>query len=84
MIAAVRSRVERWFVATLPPPRGAPAAVVGRHLESAGIAPTAIERFDDPGDAYRAARESVAEADRIIVFGSFLTVAAALSQPPRL
>jgi dihydrofolate synthase/folylpolyglutamate synthase len=82
VIAAVRSRIEQWFVATLPPPRGAPAAVVRERLEAAGIAPTTIRSFDDPGDAYRAARENASEADRIIVFGSFLTVAAALSQPP--
>ena len=81
VIAAVASRIDRWFVATLPPPRGAPAAVVRGRLEATGIASTAIRSFDDLGDAYRAARESVSEADRIIVFGSFLTVAAALSQP---
>jgi dihydrofolate synthase/folylpolyglutamate synthase len=79
VIAAVRSRIERWFVATLPPRRGAPAALVRGRLEAAGIAPEAIRSFDAPGDAYRAARGNVSEADRIIVFGSFLTVAAALS-----
>jgi dihydrofolate synthase/folylpolyglutamate synthase len=79
VIAAVRSRIERWFIATLPPPRGAPAAMVHGRLEAAGIAPAAIRSFDDPGEAYRAARGNVSEADRIIVFGSFLTVAAALS-----
>jgi dihydrofolate synthase/folylpolyglutamate synthase len=79
VIAAVRSRIERWFVATLSPPRGAPAAVVRERLEAAGVAPTAIRSFDDPGDAYGAARGNASEADRIIVFGSFLTVAAALS-----
>jgi folylpolyglutamate synthase/dihydropteroate synthase len=35
--------------------------------------------FDDVETAFAAAREAVAEADRIIVFGSFLTVAAALA-----
>jgi dihydrofolate synthase/folylpolyglutamate synthase len=81
VIAAVRSRVDRWLVATLPPPRGASAQLLRERLEAAGVAPQAIRSFDDPGDAYRAARESASEADRIIVFGSFLTVAAALSQP---
>jgi hypothetical protein len=49
-------------------------------LESAGIASAAIREFDDAGDAYRAARGASVEADRIVVFGSFLTVAAALAQ----
>jgi dihydrofolate synthase/folylpolyglutamate synthase len=48
-------------------------------LEAAGVASAAIREFDDPATAYRAARGSSAEADRIIVFGSFQTVAAALS-----
>jgi dihydrofolate synthase/folylpolyglutamate synthase len=54
-----------------------------QHLETAGVAPAAIRDFNDPASAYRAAREAVAEADRIIVFGSFLMVAAALALTDR-
>jgi dihydrofolate synthase/folylpolyglutamate synthase len=79
VIAALKPRVDRWLVATLPPPRGATAMLLRQRLEQAGIAPDAIRTFDDAGAAYRAAREIAAEADRIIVFGSFLTVAAALA-----
>ena len=79
VIGALRERVEHWFVATLPPPRGATAARLRERLEAAGVAPQAILAFDDPRAAYRAARERATEADRIIVFGSFLTVAAALA-----
>ena len=84
VIAAVRGRVERWLVATLPPPRGATAEQLGQRLETAGVAANTIERFYTPDAAYAAAREMATEADRIIVFGSFLTVAAALAAPPRL
>jgi dihydrofolate synthase/folylpolyglutamate synthase len=80
VIAALVPRVERWLVATLPPPRGANAAQLRERLERAGVAADAIDVFDDAGSAYRAARGIAAEADRIIVFGSFLTVAAALEQ----
>ena len=83
VIAALLSRVDRWYVASLPPPRGATAEDLRRRLEAAGVAPAAIREFDDPDSAYRAAREAVAEADRIIVFGSFLTVAAALALTDR-
>jgi len=79
VIAALKPRVDQWLVATLPPPRGATALQLRRRLEQAGVAPDAIRTFDDAGAAYRAAREIAAEADRIIVFGSFLTVAAALA-----
>ena len=79
VIAAVRGRVERWLVATLPPPRGATAEQLRQRLEKAGVSPNAIERFETPDAAYAAARGMATEADRIIVFGSFLTVAAALA-----
>jgi dihydrofolate synthase/folylpolyglutamate synthase len=79
VIAALKPRVDRWLVATLPPPRGATAMLLRRRLEHAGVPPNAIRTFDDAGAAYRAAQEDAAEADRIIVFGSFLTVAAALA-----
>jgi dihydrofolate synthase/folylpolyglutamate synthase len=83
VIAALRPRVDRWYVASLPPPRGATAQDLRLRLEAAGVAPAAIRDFNDPASAYRAAREAVAEADRIIVFGSFLTVAAALALTDR-
>ena len=80
VIAALRSRVDRWLVATLPPPRGATATALRASLEAAGVAESAIDEFDDAGAAYRAARDAAAENDRIIVFGSFLTVAAAITE----
>jgi dihydrofolate synthase / folylpolyglutamate synthase len=83
VIAALLPRVDRWYVASLPAPRGATALDLRQRLETAGVAPAAIRDFNDPDSAYRAAREAVAEADRIIVFGSFLTVAAALALSDR-
>ena len=79
VIAAVRARIERWLVSTLPPPRGATAEHLRQRLEAAGVASSTIATFDTPGAAYAAAREDANEADRIVVFGSFLTVAAALA-----
>ena len=76
--AAMSRRIDRWYVATLPGARGARAADVGEALLRAGIAATNVRTFDDVASAYRAARDDADEADRIVVFGSFLTVAAAL------
>jgi dihydrofolate synthase/folylpolyglutamate synthase len=84
VIAAVRGRVDRWEVATLPPPRGARAELLRDRLLAAGVTPGAIGTHDDPTQAYEAAAAGADEADRIVVFGSFLTVAAAIARgrPP--
>ena len=78
-VAAIAPRIDAWYVATLPGPRGAGAAALQAILVRAGVAPAAIRAFDDVGAALLAARGDADEADRIIVFGSFLTVAAALA-----
>lgn len=83
VIASIKSRVDRWFVASLPPPRGATAQLLRERLGAGGVPSDAVETFAGPDAAYRAARESASEADRIIVFGSFLTVAAALARAAR-
>ena len=83
VIAPLIGRVDRWEVATLPPPRGSSAEVLRHRLQDAGVAPGAVREYADPAAAYRAAREEAAEADRIIVFGSFLTVAAVLAAKQR-
>ena len=79
VIDAVKARIDAWFVASLPGPRGAAADAIRAELTRAGIAPSAIRTFSDIDSAYRAAHGEADEADRIVVFGSFLTVAAALA-----
>jgi dihydrofolate synthase/folylpolyglutamate synthase len=79
VIGALRRRVDAWNVATLPPPRGTPAAKLRERLQAAGVDAGAIREFDDPASAYRAAVEASGGADRIVAFGSFLTVAGALA-----
>ena len=78
VIAALRARIDRWFVATVPGPRGAAADALRAALVSAGVVPEEIRTFDDVEAALAAAREAADEADRIVVFGSFLTVAAVM------
>jgi dihydrofolate synthase/folylpolyglutamate synthase len=79
VIAAVASRIDRWHVATLPGPRGASAQALEARLREAGVAASSMRAFADVASAYRAAVEDSTEADRIVVFGSFLTVAAAMA-----
>ena len=78
MIAAVKGRIDRWFVATLPGPRGASAQALVDVLVAAGVAPAAIRSFGTVAQALEGARGEAGEADKIVVFGSFLTVADAM------
>ena len=79
VIDAVKPRIDHWYLAGLPGARGAPALMIIEKLRAAGVAQTAIHAFDTIASAFRAARDAASNADRIIVFGSFLTVAAALA-----
>lgn len=76
--AAMAPRVDEWFVAGLPGPRGATREQMSEALQRAGVALAAIRNFDTVGEAGAAARNVASETDRIVIFGSFLTVAAVL------
>jgi dihydrofolate synthase / folylpolyglutamate synthase len=79
VVAAVQPRVDRWFVAPLPGPRGSSAEHLRDALRAAGVEAAAVRTFDTVAHAFTAARDTAGDADRIVVFGSFLTVAAALA-----
>lgn len=73
---AMAPAIARWFVATLDVPRGLDAAAAVRRAPAlAGRErPEALESV---GEAIRAARAACRPGDRVIVFGSFMTAAAA-------
>jgi dihydrofolate synthase/folylpolyglutamate synthase len=79
VVDALRPRIDRWFVAGLPGARGGGPAGMREAVLAAGVERAAVGDYDDVAAAFRAAREAASEADRIVVFGSFLTVAAALA-----
>jgi len=70
--------VDHWYVATLPGPRGATGANLRDELMYAGIEADRISVHEHIGEAFAAAREATGPDDRIVVFGSFLTVGAVL------
>jgi dihydrofolate synthase / folylpolyglutamate synthase len=86
-VRKMAGKVDRWFVCDLPLPRAATAAHLSSVLlEELGavppgrltmevLKPESISQFADPWSAFAAAQKSVDEGDRIVVFGSFLTVA---------
>jgi dihydrofolate synthase/folylpolyglutamate synthase len=69
VVRELAPRVTRWHLATLPGPRGARAADIAALLQGN------ILQYDSPAQAFAAAREAAGEGDKIVVFGSFLTVA---------
>ena len=83
IIEALKDKVDHWLLARLPGERAAePEAIAARLLE-AGVAtaPAAatISSFESPSAALVAAQNRAASNDRIVVFGSFLTVADVLA-----
>jgi len=73
VIAALKSSVAHWFIAGLGGARGASAADLGRALAGAGVG--AVTPCGDVAAAYTQACDMATENDRILVFGSFYTVA---------
>jgi dihydrofolate synthase / folylpolyglutamate synthase len=61
-------RITRWHLASLPGPRGASADELEAALGSNA------EKFDSAKAAFSAALEHAEEGDKIVAFGSFLTV----------
>jgi dihydrofolate synthase/folylpolyglutamate synthase len=67
-------RVTRWHLAGLAGPRGASAADLDRVFAAAGIAAPRVPH-ETVAAAFAAARSEAGENDKIVAFGSFLTVA---------
>ncbi len=66
-------RVDHWLPCSLVGPRAASADDLAAVLARAGVSGD-VPRFASPEEAYAFARERVGEDDRIVAFGSFLTV----------
>lgn len=86
VLAHVKDKIDHWCLTDLPMPRAATAAALSDKLSEAGIADSAatgaersVRRFASPADAYADAKKRAGENDRIVVFGSFLTVAGVLA-----
>lgn len=74
VVQALKHRIDRWLPVTLDGPRAATAAELAATLVAAGVSGP-LATFPSPVAAFAYAREQASEDDRIIVFGSFLTVA---------
>src|SRR5690606_3361521 len=84
VIAKLSSRIDHWYCAALPGARGGSGEALASHVSAAlrnapaaDEAPT-VQTYPDPAAAYAAARARAGEGDRLVLFGSFLTVASVL------
>ena len=77
VVALLRDRIDHWMLAGLSGPRGLSAEALAGRLRDAGVTAD-LRCFVRPAEAFAAARTSAGEGDRIVAFGSFLTVAGVL------
>lgn len=73
----VKDQFDEWHIAPLDVPRRMTAEALVRKLSKHGI--ENVKVFENIEKAYRAALEKAGENDRIVVFGSFHTVAAVMA-----
>ena len=74
--AQLAGSIGRWIAVGLPGPRALPADELARRIAAAGGTPVASAADVEAG--CRQAAAAAAPGDRILVFGSFLTVGSAL------
>ena len=77
VVRAMKEQVDLWLVAGIDQTRGASADEILEVMEQEGLARHA-ETFASVADAYHHACAKAAEDDKILVFGSFYTVAEAM------
>jgi len=74
VVRLLRDRVDHWFCASLEGPRAANSEQLAE-IVRAERPDADVRQFDSASQAFVAARDAAGEGDRIVAFGSFLTVA---------
>ena len=78
VVRAVKARIDEWFIAPVDAARAADLPTLRNALtRAAALDPTT--ECSGVAEAWRQARERAGESDRIVVFGSFHTVAEVLA-----
>ncbi len=75
----MRECFDAWYIAPLPPPRGANVQQLRRAMLEAGIDGAKIKEYSSVEEALVAAQKESQSADALVVFGSFVTVTSVLS-----
>ncbi|HKT99852.1 MAG TPA: bifunctional tetrahydrofolate synthase/dihydrofolate synthase [Paraburkholderia sp.] len=82
VVAHLKGEIDHWCVTDLPLPRAACAQQLEDVLREAGVEDgpdSSITRHETPAAAFQDALKRATENDRIIAFGSFLTVAGVMA-----
>jgi dihydrofolate synthase/folylpolyglutamate synthase len=84
VIASIAPHIDHWCVADLPSPRSASATELAAKLAAGKPAGAKADEFSatafaNPAEAYANALSRAGENDRIVVFGSFYTVAGVMA-----
>lgn len=77
-VQALRECATAWYVGGIEAPRGLSGPALAERLQNTGIAPRVVVK--DVGAAYDAACAAAEDGDRIVVCGSFFSVAAILAR----
>ncbi|HET9023653.1 MAG TPA: bifunctional tetrahydrofolate synthase/dihydrofolate synthase [Burkholderiaceae bacterium] len=75
VIAKLGDRIDHWHVAPTPGERGCDEATVAALIRARAGATSSISEYPDVAAAYDGAQGKAGADDRILAFGSFLTVA---------
>ncbi|TAJ95227.1 MAG: bifunctional tetrahydrofolate synthase/dihydrofolate synthase [Gammaproteobacteria bacterium] len=78
-LAALSNSADFWYVVPTQGERGMPAAILAERL-GRYVNPASIKTFDDMQAAFEFLGHEARPGDRVVVTGSFLTVAAALNR----
>ena len=76
-LATLAGKIDVWLLAGLDVPRGAPVGMLATVVSEAQLGGR-VECFASPTEAWSHAAKLAGEDDRILVFGSFYTVAAVM------
>jgi dihydrofolate synthase/folylpolyglutamate synthase len=79
VVQAIAPRIDEWLVASIDAARGASADLLAKVI-CAQLQDARVSQYEKPEHAYRHAIQKARQNDRICVFGSFYTVAAALTE----
>ncbi len=84
VIAPMAEHIDHWCVADLPSPRSADTQALCKQLDElpkgdAKPGERSVTAFADPGKAFADALRRAGQQDRIVVFGSFFTVAGVMA-----
>ncbi|WP_151446928.1 bifunctional tetrahydrofolate synthase/dihydrofolate synthase [Lacisediminimonas profundi] len=82
IVSKLNTRIDHWYLTALPLPRAASTEQLESALSAAGVTESiepkqdrSIKSFSSPAEAFHMALSAAGEDDRIVVFGSFFTVA---------